>query len=124
MGKQNQGVRLMLHKIINSLLHCTFVENYKIAEYFNEDTIQFIKIIATLKNNNTLYIREFLSIDERKYSYHWQDSNNRLILRWSNIPNNPLITTSPGYLARRNRISSFNKIFINEILTEIGRYLK
>ncbi len=39
----------------------------------------YIKVEAVLTDNSTLYIREYVSRDNRMYSYHWQDEQGNMI---------------------------------------------
>ncbi|MBC8182098.1 hypothetical protein H8E88_13360 [candidate division KSB1 bacterium] len=113
----------MMQKIIDSLTFCKFIDSYEILEYFNEDTTKLIKIKAKLNNSTTLYIRELIQPDNCKYSYHWQNENNEMILRWDNAPHFPSVSTFPHHLHRGNEVTSSYRVFIEEVLSEIKNYL-
>ena len=51
-----------------------------------------MKIKADIKNNTELYIREYMSIGEENYSYHWQGKDGKLITRWDNAPHQKVKT--------------------------------
>lgn len=82
-----------------------------------------IKIKAKLNNSTTLYIRELIQPDNCKYSYHWQNENNEMILRWDNAPHFPSVSTFPHHLHRGNEVTSSYRVFIEEVLSEIKNYL-
>lgn len=113
----------MLQKIVDFLSSCTFIDSYEILEYFNEETTKLIKIKANLNDGSTLYVREFIRFDNSKYSYHWQNSNREMILRWDNAPHFPSIPTFPHHLHRGNEVISSYRVFIEEVLHEIKKHL-
>ena len=53
-------------------------------------------------NNTTLYIRDYLFQNEgRKYSFHWQDQNDKCIIRRDNAPHHQDVDTFPQSLDLR-----------------------
>ena len=42
-----------------------------------------------------LFIAELHTTQYQKYSYHWQDSDGQMIVRWDNKPHWPNIKTFP-----------------------------
>ncbi len=57
----------------------------------------YLKIVCSLVNSTTLYIREYVDAEQREYSYHWQDENGKLITRWDNAPHHKNIATYPHH---------------------------
>ena len=62
-----------------------------------------IRLRGTLINDDTFEIFEYIriiqnSIEVIRYSYHWQDSSNRLIRRWDNARHHPQIRTFPHHV--------------------------
>ncbi|MFQ5629757.1 MAG: DUF6516 family protein [bacterium] len=60
----------------------------------------YIRIRARLKNDNLLEISEYVVASENdiireSYSFHWQDSDGKLIYRWDNAPHHPQVATFP-----------------------------
>ena len=114
---------MMLQKIIDSLTLCKFVESYEVLEYLNEEKTKLIKIKAKLSYDSTLYIRELIQPDNCKYSYHWQNAKNEMILRWDNAPHFPSVSTFPHHLHRGNEVTSSYRVFIEEVLSEIEKHM-
>ena len=113
----------MLQKIIESLSSCEIVISFEILEYFNEETTTLIKVKVNLCDGSMLYIREFIRLNDSKYSYHWQTSNGELILRWDNAPHFQSISTFPHHVHRGDEVYSSFRVFIDEVLHEIEKYL-
>ena len=66
-----------------------FLQLAKSCDILNYKSFQggyFIKIIAELINYWKLQITEFVDTTERNHSYHLQDINNNLIIRFDNSP--------------------------------------
>jgi len=81
----------------------------------------FIKITVTFYDNSLLYISEYIDEEERNYSYHWQDKNNSLIMRFDNAPYHPYIKTFPHHIHKNNVIHENTYISFKEILIIIEK---
>jgi hypothetical protein len=57
----------------------------------------------------------------RFYSYHWQDSNDNLIIRWDNSPHHLKIKTFPHHKHIKNKITESDEITINELIGYISK---
>lgn len=79
----------------------------------------YTKIIVEFIDKSKLFISEYLDENERNYSYHWQDKNNDLIVRWDNAPYHKNIDTFPHHLHRKNEVFENYHITFAEILLEI-----
>ncbi len=58
------------------------------------------ELIATLylHDESLIHIREYLfSTGRRKYVYHWQRNNGKLLGRWDNAPHWPSVNTFPDH---------------------------
>jgi len=74
----------MIERVLdfNDIIDEIYVE--KLIE--NENTYAF-KSRLIFKNKSILIIRDYLFNDgSRKYSFHWMDKNEKLIVRWDNEP--------------------------------------
>ena len=66
----------------SDIIKATNIEKYDVSG----DNIK-LRMKLILKDESQLFIREtIISGEKRKYSYHWQDKNNRMIKRWDNAP--------------------------------------
>ena len=73
------------------------IKEYEIIDFKQGKDFYFIKAKATLTNKAELHIREFVSEREYIYSYHWQDVNGRMIIRWDNAPHHRHLKTFPHH---------------------------
>ena len=71
------------------------IKSYEIYDYHSGENFYYFKAKILLLNGTELYIREFISKDERDYSYHWQDLQGNLIIRWDNAPHHKSLKTFP-----------------------------
>lgn len=113
----------MLRQIVETVRTCAFIESYELLEYVEEESVQFIRLKAVLRDGSSLHIREFLSPDKSKYSYHWQDADGKLILRWDNAPHHRHISTFPYHFHDGDSIEPSERIFIDEVLGETTKRL-
>jgi len=62
------------------------------------------RIRGTLMNGDTFELAEFVILDANSeievvtYSYHWQNTENQLIMRWDNAKHHPQIRTFPHHV--------------------------
>ena len=113
----------MLRQIIETVRTCAFIESYELLEYVEEESVQFTRLKAMLQDGSILHMREFLSPDKSTYSYHWQNADGQLILRWDNAPHHRPISTFPYHLHDCDQIKPSERIFIGEVLREIAERL-
>ncbi|MDA3861670.1 MAG: DUF6516 family protein, partial [Melioribacteraceae bacterium] len=83
----------------------------------------YIKVVAQLTNNTSLFIREYSDEFERNYSYHLQDVNSKLIVRWDNAPNHKNLSTYPFHKHTGQVVESTNEISLSDVLTNIEKQI-
>ncbi len=110
-------------EIIKCLEQSNIVKDFEVLTFETFEYGFYLKIKASLINNTELFIREFSDINERDYSYHWQDKNKNLIMRWDNAKHYIHLKTYPHHLHSENNILPNTKISCDEILKEISGYL-
>lgn len=66
----------------------------------------FIKVTVRFINSFILFIKGYSDQTKRDYSYHWQDSKNKLIIRWDNAPHYKSIDTFPHHYHEGDEIFS------------------
>lgn len=114
----------MVREIIDAVEQCDFISFYDIIDCIEEETVEFIRLKAELSNGTILYIRESFSLGKSKYSYHWQQTDGKLIMRWDNAPHHENISTFPYHLHDGDIIVPSDRVFINEVLAEISKRLQ
>jgi len=82
----------------------------------------YLKVIAYLIDDSILFIREFLSIEEFIYSYHWQTKEGKLIVRWDNAPHHKHLQTYPHHKHIPEVVESYEND-IEDVLRYIERKL-
>lgn len=109
-------------EILKFLDHSEIVKNYFVKDFKTFTTGFYLKIVVSFVNNSQLFISEYVDELERNYSYHWQNENNKLILRFDNAPYHPQIQTYPHHIHNSETITSNKKISAIEILSMIEEY--
>ncbi len=106
-------------EIIKCLEKSNIVKDFKVPvlEFFEGGF--YINIKVTLNNNTELYIREYSDVNVRNYSYHWQESNRKLLVRWDNSAHHKHIETYPHHLHQGNNVLPSYQISCEEILKVI-----
>ncbi|MCR4289796.1 MAG: DUF6516 family protein [Candidatus Scalindua sp.] len=106
-------------EIIKCLEKSSAVKNFNVLvlEYFEGGF--YIKIKATLNNNTELYIREYSDVHVRNYSYHWQEPNQKLLIRCDNSTHHKHIETFPHHIHQGNNVLPSYQISCEEILKVI-----
>lgn len=57
-----------------------------------------INATVHLKDGSRVFMKEYLFLDgTRKYAYHWQDREGRLLMRWDNAPHWKSIKSFPHH---------------------------
>jgi len=108
-------------EILNWLETSSIVEEYKIREYRTFEDGFYIKIKAVLKDKSELYIREYSDINERNYSYHWQNNNGELIIRWDNSPYHSKLTNAPHHKHEHNKLEPSQEVTLHDVLKTISK---
>ncbi len=79
----------------------------------------YLKLEAKFLDDYTLFIRIYVSITTYLYSYHWQDKNGQMSIRWDNAPHHQNLKTFPHHKhtpeIEESKEINFNSIYsINE----------
>lgn len=106
-------------EIIRCVEKCGIVKKYDVLTFEVFEGGFYIKIRASLINDTELYIREYSDVNERNYSYHWQDSNRQLLMRWDNAGHHRHIETYPHHVHHSSNILTSYHISCEEILKDI-----
>jgi hypothetical protein len=83
--------------ILRSLDKSSAVADYDVYAFRSWPGGGYYNIAIELFDGSTLYAREYIDGDERNYSFHWQDENANLLVRWDNAPHHPEMTTFPHH---------------------------
>lgn len=106
-------------EIIKCIENSGIINKYDILVFEMFEGGFYIKIRALLIDNSELYVREYSDVNERDYSYHWQDGKGRLVMRWDNAGHHRDIETHPHHVHHANNILPSYHISCKEILKDI-----
>lgn len=109
--------------LINYVQDSDIVKKYNILDIKLLEKGFYLKVEVILINDTKLFIREFSDEYDRKYSYHWQDKFENLIIRWDNAPHYKNIVTFPHHKHKDNKIFMNFNITIEDIFKEIKSYI-
>lgn len=111
-------------KILQLLNESEIIKSYEIEDFKQGKNFYYIRVQAKLVNKTTLFIREYASEEDYNYSYHWQEEDSQLIIRWDNAPHHKQIKTFPHHKHIGENVLPSNEIGIREVLTYIDAILK
>ena len=111
-------------EILKCLESFEVVKGYEILSFKTFYDGFYIKIKVLLIDGSILYIREYVDSNERNYSYHWQDKNGNLIIRWDNAPHHKEIKTYPHHKHIANKVLESFEITCEKILEVITLEIK
>ena len=84
----------MFYKLVEEF--SDIITDYSVFEYKRYGSATSLVAKVGFKDGSLLHIKDYLFIDgKRKYSYHWQDAQGRLITRWDNSPHHKELSTFP-----------------------------
>ncbi|BCV19942.1 toxin-antitoxin system TumE family protein [Moorella sp. Hama-1] len=110
-------------KILKLLDQCSAVASYEIQDFKQGTDFYFLKVRCEFKNDTLLYIRQYVSDDEYNYSYHWQNKEGDIIVRWDNAPHHRDIITFPHHKHVGANIMASAEIGIEDVLRYITMML-
>jgi Family of unknown function (DUF6516) len=70
------------------------VDSFKVNDYRKTESLLYYNLKIVFIDQSILFVKEYLDLDHRKYSFHWQLDSGELIIRWDNAPHFPEILNS------------------------------
>lgn len=113
----------MLH-IVHALRQSPAVKQVQVLDLIDEATVKHLQCRAELADGSTLHVNESSIMGKNKYSYHWQDAQNKLIVRWDNAPHHPRISSFPHHRHEGGGVHESPRVSIDEVLLEIEEHFK
>lgn len=101
-----------------------FINSFEILDFREKQQGFYLRLKVIFNDQSILFAREYFDIENRDYSYHWQDKNNVLIIRWDNSPYHPYIETHPHHKHKDNNIQPSTEITIEQVLNFIAEIIK
>lgn len=112
-----------MQKVLRLLDECKIIKQYTILDSKVGSRFYYIKIEVIFVDNSKLFIREFVSSNEYVYSYHWQDENGNLIIRWDNAPHHKHIKTYPHH-KHTPKVAESYETSLEDVLRAIKRSIE
>ncbi len=82
-----------MQKILKSFRESKIIKNHTVIDFNSGRDFFYYKAKLELINDDFLYIKEYTSSKEHIYSYHWQNNEGKLIIRWDNSPHHKSLKT-------------------------------
>lgn len=108
----------MLH-IVEALRRSAAVTQVQVLDFVDEATVRYLKCRADLAGGSTLHIEESIVAGKTKYSYHWQDLEQNLIIRWDNAPHYPHLASFPCHRHEGDAVHESPRVSIEDVLATI-----
>jgi hypothetical protein len=117
-----RGVK-KLHDILRQLRESGLFSSINVLKLVDEETVNLLKIKAEVSDGSILYINEMHTQYYQKYSYHWQETNGDLIIRWDNKPHWRELRTFPHHkhIGDRDNVVPSHRVTLEEVFTEIKK---
>ena len=110
-------------EILQLLDQLDWIETYEVEDYRQWNGGFYYRLKIRFQNQAALFVREYVDESERSYAFHWQDENEKMIMRWDNAPHHSHLFTYPHHKHTQEGISESTAITLAEVLDEIGRRL-
>lgn len=112
-------------EILKWLENSPIVENFEVLEFRQRLSVFFLKLKIEFIDKSSLFTKEYTDEVENNYSFHWQDSEANLIIRWDNAPHYKNLSTFPHHLHEKheNKVKESQAISLLEVLEFIKHKL-
>jgi hypothetical protein len=105
------------------LLRDEVFKSTEILDFKSGESFYFIKAKAVLIDDSQLHIREYNSLDSYLYSYHWQDRDGSLRIRWDNAPHHKELCTFPDH-KHSPGLEESREMSLEDVIKEIKEKLQ
>jgi len=110
-------------EILKLLDRITEIKSYEIQDYKQWSDGFYYRLKVVFTDESVLFAREYFDPGQRHYAFHWQNMENRMIMRWDNAPHHLDISTFPHHKHSDKEISESTEISIKEVLEIIWKRL-
>ena len=100
------------------LLQDDLIKSFDILDFKSGESFYFIRIRADLIDGSELYIKEYFSSEDFLYSYHWQDDEGSILVRWDNAPHHNQLRNYP-YHKHDPELKESEEMSLEDVLEEI-----
>ena len=110
-------------EILKLLEGSPVVKSYQVLDFKALEEGWYFKIKVDLTDGSVLHAREYTAPSERKYSFHWQDAQSNLRIRWDNAPHYDHLPTHPHHKHVGQDVQPSKKISLRDVLEYIEHRL-
>jgi hypothetical protein len=111
-------------EILRLLEDSSVVQSYEVLDFKTFADGWYYKIEVQFEDDSVLHAWEYADQEERNYSYHWQDEDNQLRIRWENAPHHGHISTHPHRRHAGDDVQPSGEISFAEVLEYIEARLR
>ena len=109
-------------EIFKLLEQSPVVHKFEVLDYKRWKRGRYIKLKIALKDDSLLFAREYLDENERYYSFHWQDKDDNLLIRWDNARHHQYIETYPHHKHIAETVKESFEISLSDVLAYIEEH--
>jgi len=81
------------------------IDDVRVDRFVHIGNTYELRVSITLKDGSLLKVKDYLFVDgTRKYAYHWQSDDGRLLRRWDNAPHWPDLPGAPHHCHSSNNV--------------------
>jgi hypothetical protein len=106
-------------EIFNWLNDIKIVSRFNILSYTEWESGFYYKIEIEIINKTLLFAKEYSDINERNYSFHWQEESGKLIIRWDNAPHHKSLKRFPFHKHVAEKVEESNEMTLKEAIKYI-----
>ncbi|MDF1550315.1 MAG: DUF6516 family protein [Bacteroidales bacterium] len=112
-------------EILKWLENSKLVKSFEVVEFRHDLSARYLKLNIFLIDDSALYTKEYIDEKDRNYSFHWQNKNGELIIRWDNAPHHRALATYPHHLHLRKEenIKESTTISLHEVFSYIEMHI-
>lgn len=119
---------MKVHRLIQSyfsqlktaLILSTAIESYQVTREIVKDLEGYLRIRASLIDGGQfdifIYVISNQEISIVKYSFHWQDKDKKLVMRWDNAPHHQELDNFPHHLHLEDETKPSTEPYYMDIL--------
>jgi len=100
------------------------ISDYEVLLWESEPNSYRFKAKLILIDGSQLIIRDYLFPSGRKYSFHWKDKNNNLLIRWDNSLHWITIETFPHHKHDKKNVLPSQDVTLEDVLNFICENIK
>jgi hypothetical protein len=108
-------------KILELLDSSPVVGSFEILDFKSWRSGFYIKLQVIFVDGTFLNVREYSDENDRHYSFHWQDSNNGLIIRWDNAGHHRQVKTFPHHKHRGGEVEESLEMSLADVLEFVNQ---